>query len=341
MLRLTKFEYHRPKSVTEALELMTHFVESGKCARFIAGGTDLLPNIKHEVTSPSHVISLRDTNLSGITEETDDRGWLLRIGATTTLHAVAASTVVQERFPALAQACAGVGGPQLRHMGTIGGNICLDTRCRYINQTAFWRQSLGYCLKKDGDRCHVIPGGKRCVAAFSADAGVALAVLDAEIEVASASLACKANRSITPKQLYKADGVNHKTLHPTELVQSVVLRDAPSPDGEQKSNSGFTKLTTRASIDFGLASLAISLKRRGNCQITNLLVAAGALAARPRLLQLTSEFRDCRLDDGLVDRLGGVVSSRCKPLGNINADAAWRGRMLGVMTKEILGRFVH
>jgi 4-hydroxybenzoyl-CoA reductase subunit beta len=178
VLRLHPYEYHRPGTVQEAIALLA---EHAGDAIPIAGGTDLVPNMKHGLFTPGHLVSLR--GIDGMRGIAEDAGGFT-IGAATTLDSVARNEAVLEALPSLARACALVSGPQLRRMGTIGGNVCLDTRCTYYNQTLFWRKALGYCLKKDGDACHVVKGGTRCVAAHSADAATALLPLEAELRIA-------------------------------------------------------------------------------------------------------------------------------------------------------------
>src|SRR5215831_19508668 len=178
MLPLPIFDYHRPRTLDEALGLLASL---GPKARIIAGGTDVLPNMKQGLFEPEHVVSIaRLEELRGISLE---GGQTLLVGAGMRLAEIAESLLVQRLAPALAQATGAVGGPHHRAMGTLGGNICLDTRCRYYNQTYFWRKSLGYCLKKDGTVCHVVKGGAKCVAAASNDTAPALIALDAEIRI--------------------------------------------------------------------------------------------------------------------------------------------------------------
>jgi 4-hydroxybenzoyl-CoA reductase subunit beta len=173
MLRMPKFEVARPTSLEEAVALLA---SAGERAMLIAGGTDLLPNVKHRLFEPELVISLADVaQLRGIQRDGDGA---LVIGAMTTVDEVAKSALVQEHAPALAQATSLIAGPQLRRMGTLGGNVMLDTRCQWYNQTYFWRKSLGFCLKKDGSECHVVAGGSKCVAAASNDSAPALMHLE-------------------------------------------------------------------------------------------------------------------------------------------------------------------
>ena len=175
MLPLPRFELHAPTSIDEVVRLLRTL---GPDTHVLGGGTDLVPNMKHGLVSPRHVVSLQSVaSLRGI--EFD--GYRFRIGAMTTLAAVGRDGKVAEAARALGEAARSVGGPHHRRMGTLGGNLCLDTRCRYFNQTHFWRDALGYCLKKDGSVCHVVAGGRNCVAAASNDTATALIALDGSV----------------------------------------------------------------------------------------------------------------------------------------------------------------
>ena len=182
MLPLPIFQHHRPTTLVEATALLARL---GEGAKLIAGGTDLLPNMKQGLFDFSHLVSLSKVKeLSGITLTGDaEAGGTLSVGAGMHLVDVAESVMVSRLAQALGEACGLVGGPHHRAMGTLGGNICLDTRCRYYNQTYFWRKSLGFCLKKDGTVCHVVKGGQRCVAAASNDSAAGLLGLRATSHV--------------------------------------------------------------------------------------------------------------------------------------------------------------
>src|SRR4051812_23588328 len=177
MLTLPPFQLHSPKSVAEAVALLG---AHGAKAKLIAGGTDLVPNMKHRLFTPEHVIGLSEVSeLKSLGE----RGGALVIGAMVTITDLARDERVQAIFPSLSKAAAQIAGPQLREMGTVGGNLALDTRCVYYNQTHFWRKALGYCLKKDGTVCHVVKGGQKCVAAASNDTAPVLMTLEAGLDV--------------------------------------------------------------------------------------------------------------------------------------------------------------
>jgi len=180
MLRLPPFRYLAPRTLEQALHLLA---EEGEQAMPVAGGTDLYPNMKRRQLSPPVLIGLRGiASLKGITGSPEEG---MRIGAAVTLATIASHPLLQQRYTALATAAASVSTPQLRNMGTVGGNLLLDTRCNYYNQTEFWRQSIGYCLKKDGDICLVAPGSPRCWAISSADTAPALLSLGAQVRLVS------------------------------------------------------------------------------------------------------------------------------------------------------------
>src|SRR5690606_19430353 len=211
MLPLPLFQHHAPRTLAEAIGLMS---ELGDRARLVAGGTDLVPNMKHGLVEPEHLVSLRGVReLEGI-EETGDH---LEIGAMTTIQTVADDPRVRRWAPALAEAASLVAGPHHRRMGTLGGNVCLDTRCVYYNQTYFWREALGFCLKKDGTKCHVVASGKNCVAAASNDTAPALMALDGTICLAGP----EGSREVAANDFYVADGIANTVRKPGEIVTKI------------------------------------------------------------------------------------------------------------------------
>jgi len=279
MLRLPTFEYASPRTLDEALDLLA---EHPGRARLLAGGTDLIPNMKHGIEEADVVVSLRHLpELDGVRERPDGA---LDLGAMTTLEVLAGHDVVRARYPALATAAGLVAGPHHRRMGTLGGNVCLNTRCLYINQTHFWREALGYCLKKDGEACHVVKGGKRCVAAASNDAAPVLTTLDATLVIASRA---RGRRELPIGEFYVQDGVSNKVLEPDEMVLSVVV--PPPPDGLQ---GAYAKLRPRDSIDSPRLSVAVAF-RLVDGAMADLRVVVSALASRPvavRIAPASGEF---------------------------------------------------
>ncbi len=215
-MSLPTFQLLRPKTLDEALALMAR--HEGE-VKIVAGGTDLLPSMKQKLFTPPYVLDLRGVNeLRGIRSTNSG----VEIGALTTLAAIEHSPLIRKDYPVLYQAAKTVASPVLRNMGTIGGNLCLDTRCLWYNQSLLWRQSCGFCLKKDGDLCHVAPGGKFCWATFSGDTPPALLCLGAEIEIAGAH----GMRRTPLSEFYVNDGIVRLHLASNEIVTRVYLPES-------------------------------------------------------------------------------------------------------------------
>jgi 4-hydroxybenzoyl-CoA reductase subunit beta len=321
MLRLHEYEYHRPRSLAEALALLR--AHAGDVMP-IAGGTDLMPNMKHGLFTPGHLVALRQlSELRGV----ERRDGEVVIGAGEALSALALHPVVRGTVPSLAQAAGSVAGPQLRNMGTLGGNVCLDTRCTYYNQTYFWRNALGYCLKKDGDTCHVTKVGKKCVAAHSADTVPVLMTLGASIDLASAD----GVRTVPAADFFVADGIWNSVRRADELVVRVHV-PAPAPT----VRLGFRKLRQRNSIDFPLLSIAVAADVRDDV-IADLRIVVTALGSRPRVLAGLDKVAYGRpLTDDVIDAVAERAFQQCHPLTNIIVDAEWRRAMVPVQVRRAL-----
>ena len=320
MLRLPPCRVEQPASLGEALALLA---EHGDEARPIAGGTDLLVNMKHEITTPGVLVGLwRLHGLRGVREV----GGELRIGALTTLDALAHDPVARRAIPSLTDAVGQVAGPQLRRMGTIGGNVCLDTRCVYINQTYFWRQALGFCLKRDGTVCHVVRKGRRCVAAASNDSGPVLLTLGARLVLERAT----GRRELPVADFYVADGVYNQARDADELLTEIVV-----PRPKPGTLMGYAKLRTRAAIDFPELGVAVLARLREPKIIEHLEVAVTALAARPVRLRLDpADYAGRPLNDDTIDQVAALAYRRCKPLTNIISDPAYRRDMVPVFVRR-------
>jgi len=322
VLRLPPFRYHRPGTVAEAVALMG---EHAGNAMFVAGGTDLIPNMKHRLFEPGHLVALKGIGaLSGIRED----GGHLRIGASETLTSVATNVDVLRSFPALADAAAHVAGPQLRNAGTIGGNLCLDTRCTYYNQTAFWREALGYCLKKGGTVCHVTKVGKKCVAAHSADTPPVLMTLDAVATLVGP----EGEREVAVRDFFVTDGILNTLRGPGEIVTEVRI-----PLASARRKQAYAKLRQRKSIDFPLLTVAIAADIEGDGTVRSIEGVVTALGSRPRVL---SGWGDAaaghKLDERVIDELAQRAHKQCHPLENIIVDAEWRRAMVPVYVRRAL-----
>ncbi len=321
MLPLPPFQLHTPRTLDAAVDLLARF---GPDAKLIAGGTDLLPNMKHGLVEPRHLVSLRRVEaLRGIRED----GHEVIIGATASLEQIAASPLVRAQATALADAADAVGGPHHRRMGTLGGNLCLDTRCRYYNQTAFWREALGYCLKKDGTVCHVVTSGKRCVATASNDSAPAAIALGASIEL----IGPRGPRTVLASEFYTADGTANTQLAHDEIV---IALHVPSRVGRM---SRHTKLRRRAAIDYPLLSIAACVDVEAG-RVTSLALVVSALASRPKVLASAQKLAEGRaLREVPVDQIADAARRECHPLQTLDADVAWRREMIAVQITRLLG----
>src|SRR3954470_15773484 len=320
-MSLSEFQLARPRNLPGALAyLADHAVN----IRVLAGGTDLLPSMRQKLFEPEHVLDLRQIpELKGLRETKQG----IEIGALTTLHEIEHSALLRERYPVLVEAARTVASPLIRHMGTIGGNICLDTRCLWYNQSLTWRKSCGFCIKKDGDLCHVAPGGTKCWAAFSADTPPALLCLNAEIEIASAS----ATRRILLRDFYTGEGDSYRKLQPSELVTKIIL-----PHASSGYRGTYRKLQVRGSIDYPLAGVAVAVKQR-NGHIDDIQVALTAVNPAPVLVPgLTTLLSNGRIDNNAAEHAGELASRAAKPLTTSALTPEYRREMIRVFTKRAL-----
>jgi 4-hydroxybenzoyl-CoA reductase subunit beta len=321
MLRLPPFQYHQPRGLGDALALLA---EHGDEAMPVAGGTDVVPNMKHRLHEPGHLVSLRRVpELRGI-DVTDDA---VTIGAAETLADVAADPRVARRLPALADAARHVAGPQLRNAATLGGNICLDTRCTYYNQTYGWRRALGFCLKKDGDTCHVTGVGKKCVAAHSADTPPVLWVLGAELLLASTA----GERTVPVEEFFVADGIRNTIREEGEILVRVRI---PMP--RAGTRMAYRKLRQRGSIDFPLLNMAAAARVGGDSGVEGLRLVVSGLGSRPREVGGLESVLEGGLDEPAIQAVAERAHQQCRPLTNMIVDPEWRRAMVPVYVARLL-----
>ena len=243
-----------------------------------------------------------------------------------------------ELLPALAHALGRIASPQIRNMGTLGGNLCLDTRCRYINQSELWREALGGCLKSHGSECHVVPGGQGCVAALSADSVPVLIAYGAVAHLArwdgTQPQAAQGHgpgplwRAVPVAELYTTDGLAHVDLRPGEILTHL---EVPLPAAS--SQVVYRKWAVRQSIDFPLVSAALRLDRSPDGRLAGGVLAIGALGPRPRVLKL-DKWIGAAVDEALALALGDLAFERCRPLPNIPYDADYRRERLRVEVRR-------
>jgi 4-hydroxybenzoyl-CoA reductase subunit beta len=324
MLRLPAFGYAAPDSVDETLALLAHTPG----ARLMAGGTDLLPNLKFGVEEAGVVVSLR--RVPGLDTVVAHPDGTVELGARLTLEALAADPLVNDRFPALARAAGLAGGPNQRRTGTLGGNVCLNTRCVYINQSHFWREALGYCLKKDGTACHVVRGGNRCVAAASNDTAPALTVLDASLLLASEA---RGERTVPIRDFFVRDGIDNKVLEPDELLLKVVV--PPPPVG---LHTAYEKMRPRHSIDFARLSVAVGFELVDGV-VRHPQVVLSALGPRPVEVKKLGAIADGQPpSDELWRAIGQECFRQAHPLTSVDGDPTYRREMVPVYVRRAFRR---
>ncbi len=318
MLRLPEFRYQAARDPADAVARYS----DSEHAVFVAGGTDLLPNMKHQLVTPRDVIGL--TAALGRTITVTDTAF--RIDSGVTLEALSRQEQVQAELPALATAAGVVAGPQIRRMGTLGGNVLLDTRCLYYNQTLFWRQALGYCLKAEGDWCHVIGGPKTCVAAQSSDTVPVLLSLDAAIEL----LGPGGTRSVNLRDLYRFNGMDHLKLSKGEVLTTIVV---PRPGKGHRGS--YHKLRTRDSIDFPQLGLAVASWWDGPA-LTRLEIVVGAANPQPRPVRKLEAFSGRPLASEDIGAIAELVQKQTRPNTAVHGSVDWRRSMAGVTTRRAL-----
>ena len=319
-MSLPQFKLLRPRRVDEALE---HLAKHGPNLRVLAGGTDLIPSMRQKLFEPEYILDLRGiTELRGIKPLADGGA---EVGALTTIRAVERSEFLRQYYHVLTEAAATVASPVLRNMGTIGGNICLDTRCLWYNQSLTWRKGCGFCIKKDGDLCHVAPGGTKCWAAFSGDTPPALLCLNAEIEIASP----KGTRRLPLVDFYTGTGDNYRRLQPDEILTRVFL---PASSGGY--NGVYRKLRVRGSIDYPLAGVAVVMKR-SNGHIADARVGITAVNPAPLMVKgATQLLAGKAIDEELAAAVGDLAAASAKPLTTSALTPEYRREMIRVFTKR-------
>lgn len=319
-MSLPQFKLLRPRTLAAAVGLLAQHAGN---IRVLAGGTDLIPSMRQKLFEPGYVLDLRRIpELRGIKPRGDGG---VEIGTITPLSVIEKSGFLREHFPVLSEAAATVASPVIRNMGTIGGNICLDTRCLWYNQSLAWRKGCGFCIKKDGDLCHVAPGGTKCWAAFSGDTPPALLCLNAEIEIASPA----GMRRIALQEFYTGDGQNYRRLQPNELVTRIFL-----PAETAGYRGVYRKLRVRGSIDYPLAGIAVVMKR-SNGHVADARVAITAVNPAPMLVNGASQLLNGRpVDEALAEAVGDLAARTAKPLTTSALTPEYRREMIRVFTKR-------
>lgn len=317
------FHLLRPETVDEAVILRRDNPE----ARFLAGGTDLIVNIRRGIVDPKAVIDISAIPEIREIADQDDAG--LKIGAAVTLAELLENRSVLQSYDALREAAAEVAATTHREVATVGGNLCLDTRCVYYNQSEWWRSANGYCLKHRGEVCHVAPSGNHCFAAFSGDLAPAIMVLGGEAEIAGPD----GRRTVPLGEIYADDGAAHLLLAEDEILTAVTL---PRPDSWR---SGYAKARIREAIDFPLAGVAIALRSEGRV-LKDVRVALTGTNSCPVLIAGTDKLVGEAAGAEAADRLTSMLPKQIQPMTSTFTPPGWRRKAVINLAGALFRRLI-
>jgi 4-hydroxybenzoyl-CoA reductase beta subunit len=336
-MHLPKFEHLEPESLEEALDLLSEHREE---AEVIAGGTDLLVSMKQRLLTPRYLLNLKGLGLDFVEEGKEG----LKIGALTRLTTLIKSPIVQEKFPVLAQAASYVSAPPLQNMGTLGGNLCLNTRCFFYNQSQFWRQARPLCFKTGGEMCHVVKGGDHCYSVYQGDLAPVLIALDARVKLAKRG----GERVIPLLDLYTGRGEEPIALEAGEILTEVEI-PGPAPDLKSGGSSlttaswggDYQKLRYRGAMDFPLVGVAAVLNWNGE-GCTRAKVVLTAVASAPVMAEEASKLLERqKLDEEAIARAAEAAYEVAHPVANIGSIPLYRRKMVRVMTKRAIANAVR
>lgn len=312
MMRLPLFDFRAPRTLEEAARILNG---EGPNAMPLAGGTDLLPNMKRRQQVPRTLMSLR--HIESLTQiHLGDSG--ARLGACLTLSEIAEDRRFRNGLMALVQAASQVATPQIRNMATLGGNICLDTRCNYYDQSYEWRKAINFCLKKDGATCWVAPGSPKCVAVSSTDTAPALMALGARVRLVSSAR----EREVTLSELYNNDGINYIRRRPDEILAEVLL------DSLRGWKSTYWKLRRRGSFDFPVLSVAAAARFSKSGAVEDARIVVGSAASRPLVAVEAGKYLlGHTLNQEIIAEAAALAARIAKPLDNTDFDMTWRKKV--------------
>jgi 4-hydroxybenzoyl-CoA reductase subunit beta len=321
-MSLPTFNVLRPRALEGALEALARY---GVDAQMVAGGTDLIPSMRQGLFSPRVLVDLKGLRELDFIRFQPDRG--LELGALVTIAHLAASSLVADHFPVLHQAAKTVASPLLRSMGTLGGNLCLDTRCLYYNQSSFWRDSLGGCIKKEGTICHVAPGSAKCWAAFSGDMAPALLALDATVELASP----RGRREVPLADLYVNDGLLRLNKAPDEILTAVRV-----PAASAGWRGAYRKLRIRQSIDYPLAGVAVAMRRDAEGKCLQARIGLTAVNPAPQLVAAAERLVGKCYNPVIVEEIAHEAIRTAKPLRTSASTMEYRRQMVRVFVRRAI-----
>ncbi|MBL8733857.1 MAG: FAD binding domain-containing protein [Planctomycetes bacterium] len=322
MLRLPTFTYHRPQTAAEAVALAS---EHGREAMYVAGGTDLYPNMKRRQQTPTHVISLQDLPGIGAVEVHPQGG--VRIGAMTKLSTIEHHPHLRQHFPAFAHAVREISTPLLRNMGTIGGNLLLDTRCSYYDQSHEWRESIDFCMKKDGAICWVAPGSPRCWAVQSSDTVPVVCAMECDVELVGKN----GPRRLRASELYRDDGIQYLTKQPEELLTYLYL---PPATGFKAS---YLKLRRRDSFDFPVLGVAACVWTGVDGVVTKANIRLGGAGSYAIPASESEKLLvGSKLTDEVIAAAGTAAMKPARTMDNTDGDVYWRKKVAPVFVARAI-----
>lgn len=313
MMRLPQFSYRVPKKISDAVKMIA---DAGPEGMFVAGGTDLYPNMKRRQQMPKTVISV--TRLRELHQISGDGQSGIRIGAAVSLTEICEHPIINRDYPVIAQAARQISTPVLRNMGTIGGNLLLDTRCNYYDQNYEWRKGINFCMKKDGETCWVAPGSPKCWAVQSSDLVPVMVAIGARVR-----LACTlGERMVEAAGLYNNDGINYLHKRPDELLVDVHL---PPANGWR---AVYKKLRRRGAFDFPVLGVAAALEMAEDGTVTKAKLILGGVAPAPLEVKEAEEILVGQvLDQARIEAAAEAGYRSARPLDNTDFLMNWRKQM--------------
>jgi 4-hydroxybenzoyl-CoA reductase subunit beta len=321
-MTLPEFEHFEPKTLSEACFLLKKYRDR---AKVIAGGTDLLNLMRNRLVEAEYLIDLK--RILELRDLSFDEKKGLVIGSTNTLSGLINSPLVREKAPLLIEAAKSVAAPPLQNMGTIGGNVCLNTRCFFYNQSKFWRSSRPGCFKVGGSICHVVKNSKQCHSVFRADAACALVALKAEIRLVEEG----EERTLPLAEFYTGKGEIPNRLRPTEILTEIII----PPDDH--SMGGYEKLRSRAALDFPQVGVAATLSYDLERRIKEVMIVLNAIAPHPIELKAARGLLiGKRLDENLIKKIAQLAFEAIHPANNTGVSSLYRKRMTRILVRQTL-----
>ncbi len=324
-MRLPDFELIQPHSLEEACSTLE---KHDRKAVILAGGTALMVGLRYRLSKPGVVVDLKGLTGLGFVSRSGSGG--LVIGSMVTLETIEKSPLVLNECPPLGQAARLVAVPSVRHGATLGGNLCLDTRCIYYNQSEFWRSGLKACFKRGGNICHAVEKGRRCQAVYQGDLGPVLIALGAAVKLVST----KGEKIVPLAEFFTGRGEKPNVLKPDEIL--VEIRIQPLGRGAAVA---YEKLRVREGMDFPMAGVAVQVKRNQDATIEQAKVVLGAVGSSPiEVPKAAGLLEGQKPTDDLLQSVSREVMDRAQPVGNLAMQASYRRKMVGVLVRRALRR---